>query len=153
MTGEVTVSKFLWSVCFAAGSLSIAVPASATVLAQCGASSGQAYYDGENVWGVDQISKGSLSFVADDKGNPNVYFRDASGGVTDSAADGAKLMFSFIHPNLGEFGIVAVYEQTGVVETYHVITVAGGKRRLFWTSNKSKAAPLAKVSAFVADCS
>lgn len=143
--------KILSIIAVLAGSFTCGA-ANASILARCGASDGQAYYDGESRWGPDQISKGSFEFVADDKGNPNVYFIDATGGRTDSAADGAKLSFSFIHPELTEFGIVAVYEATGVVETYNVINSSAGQRKVFWTSNKSKAAPLAKVSAFVANC-
>jgi hypothetical protein len=136
----------------AALTLTYALPSSARSLAECGASFGQAHYDVEGTWGPDQISKGSYSFVADGKGNPNVLFRDATGVVVDAAADGGKVSFSFIHPNLGEFGMVVIYEGSGVVETYNVITAPSGERKLYWTSNKSRAAPLAKVAAFVAAC-
>jgi hypothetical protein len=147
------MGKKLTLLLLAGGLFSASVSAEASVLARCGASTGHALYDGEKSWITDRISKGSFEFVADDKGNANIYFIDASGGRTDSAADGAKLSFSFIHPKLNEFGIVAIYEATGVVETYNVIRSSTGRRRLFWTSNKAKAATMAKVAAFAADCS
>ena len=139
---------------YALSALAVAgyTPAFSRPLAQCGASAGQAYYDSEGVWGPDQISKGSYSFIADDKGNPNVLFRDASGRVIDAAADGGRVTFSFIHPDRAEFGMFVVYAEAGVVESYNVITSAAGGRKLYWTSNRSRAAPIAKVAAFVANC-
>jgi hypothetical protein len=51
----------------------------------------------------------------------------------------------------GEFGVVASYAATGVIETYNVRRGKAGLE-LFWTSNKTGKAGIAKVAAFVAQC-
>jgi hypothetical protein len=110
-------------------------------------------YLAEDTWSDDRISTGAYTFVADGKGNPNVIFKDSSGLTIDSAADGGSLFFSFIHAEMGEFGIVAVYETAGVVETFNVVTTPAGKRKLLWTSNRSgKSMRLTKVASYTADC-
>ena len=137
-----------------AGSLLVFTsPASAAILARCGTSSGQAFYEDAGTWTPDKIGKGGFEFVVDDKGSPNVHFVDTTGGLVDAAADGAKVTFSFIHHELGEFGIVVIYEATGVVETYNVIKTSTKSKVLYWTANRSMASQFSKVSAMVAQCS
>lgn len=129
-----------------------ASPTPMTVLAECGASVGVSYFANEQKWEKDGISKGAWTFVTDGKANPNVLYKDTTGSVTDSAADGGRVSFTFIHPERGEFGVSVVYDQAGVVETYNIVRSASGGRIALWTSNKSNAATFPRVSAFVASC-
>jgi hypothetical protein len=126
------------------------------VLAECGASTGRAYYltPQDQGWVDDGITGGSLRFTADGSGNPNIIFTDATGLTIDAAADGAQLLFSRLDSDRAEFGVVAIYASTGVVETYNVYQLPGGHRRLLWTSNKPRTGPIGitKVAAYSAVC-
>jgi hypothetical protein len=137
---------------FACGlaALVASAPVSAEVLADCGASKGKAFYPVEGSWSDDGISKGSFIITVDGAA-PNVLFRDASGTIVDAKADGADVRFAHMDAERGEFGIVASYKATGVIETYNVRTGEKG-RELFWTSNKTGKRGVAKVAAFVAPC-
>lgn len=123
-----------------------------TVLAKCGGSTGVSYFANEQKWEQDGISRGEWTFIADGKSNPNVIYKDTTGSFTDSAADGGRVSFTFIHPERGEFGLSVVYEQAGVVETYNIIRTPSGGRIALWTANKSNSANFPRVSAFVATC-
>jgi hypothetical protein len=126
------------------------------VLAECGASSGHAYFlTPQDGWIDDRISGGTLRFTVDGAGNPNIIFVDAAGQAIDAAADGGRLLFSRLDSDRGEFGVVVIYASTGVVETYNVYQLPGGGRRLLWTSNKPRIGSigLTKVGAYVAECS
>lgn len=126
------------------------------VLAECGASSGHAYFltPQDEGWVDDRISGGTLRFTVDGAGNPNIIFIDATGQAIDAAADGGRLLFSRLEGSRGEFGIVLIYASTGVVETYNVYQLPDGRRRVLWTANKPRigAIELTKVGAYMADC-
>lgn len=123
----------------------------ARVLAVCGASIGKARYLAEPNWVDDRISTGSFSIIADGKGNPNLLFKDATGATTDAAADGATIVFTFTTKDMSKFGIVVVYETTGIVETYNFIGASEGGT-LMWTTNKAGLVGVAKVAAFTSRC-
>ena len=142
----------------AAGLLGVAFSStsSAAILATCGASDGFAYYldaGGHSGWEPDKISSGRLVFTSDDKGNVNLLFKDASGGTTDAAADGAKITLSRIDPKAGEFSIVVAYSETGVTEAYNVVSPVEGGRVLLWTSSKvHMRGVVTKVAAYTSRC-
>lgn len=129
----------------------LAAPASGTVLATCGPSSGQAYFLGGNPgWQPDKISSGQLIFTMDDKDKPNLLFRDARGNLIDAASDGAEIAFTRIAPP--EFSILVAYPGTGVTESYNLV-VDGKRKMLLWTSSKARAGGfLTKVGAYTAEC-
>ena len=130
----------------------IAAPAGAEVLAECGASAGKARYGEPGAaWTDDRISGGSFTFTLDAKGNANVLFRDTRGGTVDAAADGAQVALVYASPNRREFTIIVAYD-TGAVETYNVVVEPGGSRQLLWTLNRAAWLGAAKVGSYVAFC-
>jgi len=141
-----------------AGAVGIAfsTPSSATVLATCGPSAGQAFYlnvNGSSGWEPDRISKGQLVFISDDKGNLNLLFKDATGGTTDAAADGAEITLTRIDAATLEFGIIVAYANTGVTEVYNVVSMGKGGRVLLWTTNKvHSGGVITKVGAYTSRC-
>jgi hypothetical protein len=142
-----------------AAALMFSTPAAAqdrSIIAECGASSGHAFFAAPSTqgWADDRISGGRLRFTLDDAGNPNIIFIDARGGTVDAAADGGTLILTRIDAEEGEFGMLLVYRATGVVETYNVLNMPGGGKRVLWTSNKPRIGQvgLSKVGAYTADC-
>lgn len=142
----------------AVGAIAIACSStsSATVLATCGPSEGQAYYldaNGSSGWQADQISKGQLQFSFDDKGNLNLLFKNASGGTRDAAADGAQITLAQIDPDESEFSIIVAYPGRGVTEVYNVVSLPKGGRMLLWTSNMvHMGGVITKVAAYTSRC-
>jgi hypothetical protein len=126
----------------------------ATVLAQCGGSHGKALFlgAGEKVWSDDALSKGRFTFVADDKGNPNILFYDVTGRVTDVSADGGRVSMTYVDPEQSSFGMAVSYWPSGLVETYSVGPNPAGARQLLWTTNRPDLAGDTKVGAYEAHC-
>lgn len=147
MKKSIQLTATAFAVCLVAES-----PAHADVIATCGASYGQARYDGEAGWTPDSITKGTFTFVMDGKGNPNVIFKDTRGSVVDAAADGGQVRITFAHPDREQFGFAVVYEDDGLVETYNIFRSANGRIMLHWTSNKAQGFALPKVAAFRSTC-
>ena len=128
----------------------LSVPAHADILAECGASTGKAYYPGEGGWVDDAVSKGSYLFTVEGA-TPNVLFKDARGQFIDATADGGEVRLTYVDPKRGEFGLTVSYEATGVMETFSVTSRPEG-RRLLWTSSKTGKGGVAKVAAYTAAC-
>ena len=125
----------------------------AEVLATCGASAGKAYFvDQGGTWRDDRISRGSFSITVDARGNPNVLFEDALGGVVDAAADGAATFLMHLSSNKRDFMLMVAYEKTGVAETFNVITGPDGTRQALWTTSRPHGSVFPKVAAFRAVC-
>ena len=126
------------------------------ILADCGASSGYSYFPTgpEPGWTEDGVTGGSLRFTVDRAGAPNIVFVDATGVQSDAAALGARMSFSHRNPARGEFGIVLVYPDLGLAETYNVVRLTDGRRRLLWTANRPRPpqVDIIKVGAYTADC-
>jgi len=131
----------------------VSTDAEAEVLATCGASAGKTYFvDMDASWRNDRISRGSLTFTRDARGNVNVLFKDALSGPVDAAADGAETLLLHLSADRRDFMLVVVYERTGVAETYNVITGAGGLRQVLWTTSRPRGSVFPKVAAFRAVC-
>lgn len=127
------------------------------VLAMCGASTGQGYFifPSFSDWHEDGIKDGRITFKSGGpSGKPNVVHKDAL-GVTDARAEGAVVVIVPSGSDKRGFAASVIYPSSGVMETYSVLTLADGKRRLLWTSNKAHVGPngqLSKVAAYTADC-
>lgn len=92
--------------------------------------------------------------MADDKGNANLLFKDASGGITDAAADGAEVVLTRIDADAWEFSMLVLYPKTGVTESYNVVGTGDGARQLLWTSSKARTwgGIITKVGAYTSKC-
>lgn len=147
MKKSIRLAAMAFAVCLVAAS-----PAHAHVIATCGASYGQARYDGEAAWTADSVSTGTFTFLLDGKGNPNVLFKDVRGRVVDAAADGGKVHVTFAHSQRDQFGFAVIYPDDGLVETYNIFRSANGRMMLHWTSNKAQGLAPPKVAAFRSSC-
>ena len=128
-------------------------PLRAEVLAHCGPSYGKTFFvDHGNRWTDDAISGGSMTFTIDAKGNGNILLGDATGGVTDVAADGGEIILFHLTPNRRDFLMAVVFVATGVVETFNVVTGTGGERQVLWTTSRPEGSIMAKVAAFRSLC-
>jgi hypothetical protein len=127
--------------------------AMAKIVADCGASSGKAYYahPDYNRWQDDETS-GSRTFIDTlPDGSATVVVRNAMEETSDVRDSGGKPIVLSQAPDWSEFTIVVAYEG-GTVETY-MLTNKGGFRSLLTTVSRHTAGPVPpKVSAYVASC-
>lgn len=131
--------------------------ANAADIAHCGASEGYAYYpkyglgatkDETGKWHKDRISNGQLSISVSDNGDFDLLFKDASGGISSTLADGGKTIL--IGKSEASLSLLVVYpNQTS--ETYTIYRTIDGKAEMMWTQNKYNVL-IPKVAAFVAKC-
>jgi len=126
----------------------------ASAVASCGASAGMAYWAGvaHPQWSPDTIRGGSYTFSADDQGKIHIYFKDATGQTVDAEEDGALVQVLSVRSELGAFSVLVSYADAGVAETYSVVRLPDGKRKLLWTQSRMGWGQPAKIASFVADC-
>lgn len=127
--------------------------ATAKIVADCGASSGKAYYahPDRNYWQDDQISEGRTLIDTLPDGGASVVVRNAMEETSDVRDSGGKPVVLAHTPDWSEFTIVVAYEG-GTVETY-MLTDKGGFRSLLTTVSRHTSGPVPpKVSAYVARC-
>ena len=125
----------------------------AKIVADCGASSGKAYYahPNRNHWQDDETSEGRTLIDTLPDGGATVVVRNAMEETSDVRESGGKPVVLAHTPNWSEFTIVVAYEG-GTVETY-MLTDKGGFRSLLTTvSRHTSGAVPPKVSAYVSRC-
>lgn len=128
-------------------------PAAAKIVADCGASSGKAYYahPDRNVWQEDEASGGRTLVDVLPDGNATVIIRNAMNDTSDVRDVGGKPVVLSRAPDWSEFTIIVAYEG-GTIETY-LLTSQGGFRSMLMTVSRHSAGPIPpKVSAYVARC-
>jgi hypothetical protein len=137
---------------------SLPTAAAPTILAKCGESTGQGYLNSPAIsgWHDDGVTGGWITFVSEDENHKaNVLSHDATGATIDARAEGAVVVIVPKASDAGGFAASVIYPKTGVMETYSVLTLPDGQRRVLWTSNKAHVGPggqLSKVAAFTAEC-
>lgn len=132
--------------------------ANATDIAQCGASEGYAYYPkfglsakdtDSGKWGKDRISNGQFSISVTDNGEFDLQFKDTSGGIYSTRAEGGKIVH--LGKSEASLSLLVVYPNK-TSETYTVYRTVDGNAEVMWTQNKFNTL-IPKVAAFVASCS
>ncbi len=147
--------KILFSGLLASG-LVIGV-ANAKVIAHCGVSNGYAFYPKYGIaaknkdageWTKDRISNGQFSISLSDNGKFDVLFKDVSGGIFSTVADGGQIIL--LGKTTDSLSLFVGYPNKSA-ETYTVYRTIEGKTEMMWTQNKFGVI-LPKVAAFIASC-
>jgi hypothetical protein len=135
----------------------LAALASST-LAVCSAQSGHAFYatgaavksrDDLGGWTKDQTTGGRTTLSLDDRGEFDIMYADATGGVFSSRAEGAVVMLARKTDNDAAF--VLAYPGGKTLEVYQFNRDGSGTERMMLAQSKSTDL-MAKVGAYVADC-
>jgi hypothetical protein len=147
------ITKHTFAVLAGLLSLSFPWPAQAKIVADCGASSGKAYYahPDRNVWQDDETSGGRTLVDVLPDGNATVIIRNSMNDTSDVRDVGGKPLVLSRAADWSEFTIIVAFEG-GTIETY-LLTNKGGFRSMLMTVSRHSAGPVPpKVSAYVARC-
>jgi hypothetical protein len=136
--------------------ISIAQSAHADNLANCSNSEGYGYFVAHGMiteknagWDKEKISDGSITLSRTTTGY-DILFMDSRKAIVSSVADGAKVML-MSHTKDDAIFLVA-YPNTGTVEIFKFFQDSTGAKRYAFTTTRSNAAPIAKMSLLVGDC-
>lgn len=146
-------TKYKFAVLAGLLSLSHPGPARAKIVADCGASSGKAYYahPDRNVWQDDETSEGRTIVDVLPDGSPTVIIRNSMNDTSDVRDMGGKPLVLSRAPDWSEFTIIVAYEG-GTIETYLLTNKGGFRSMLMTVSRHSVSSVPPKVSAYVARC-
>lgn len=148
--------RALWSAAIAAGFSITAGAAHSEAIAVCGAETGHAYFVEAGIvpkkmsgWSEDGTTGGRTTLSRDDKGQYDIAYADATGGVYSSRAEGAIVIAQHVSPDVA---MILVAHQAATTDLYQFVQNDGGQPRLLHLQSKG-ADQLKKGGVYVSNCS